>query len=192
MTNEGVLAITSAFALHEVELPEPPGLQAKLRVLPIDEAMRKGMVRGDLRAAALKAAGENVDAGDVGDEQLRVGLQAGDIQLCEMVRALRIGPDAEWEPVRMTPETFEDQLPSKTIAALRDIAENRKTPAMVTALVRRMRGEISEDEAVRIVEDETPKLASTWSSFRREPRGTGPRDDGQGVGEEPERGPENQ
>lgn len=184
----GALELARAFGFDEVELPDPPGFGARIRLVEIEELVRSRSAPADLRRKVM-AAGEKVAAGgeapkDPDSEVLDLTADLLEWQVAGLVRALRSAPDAAWEPVSLTPAILAE-LPWRTQAALRDIAHRRKTPAMVTAMVRRMRGEISEEEAVAVLQAERPKLSASWESFRDERGGPGPGAGGEDVEPEP-------
>lgn len=175
------LELAKSFGLEEVHLPQPPGFQAKVRLPSLSELMRKGAMPTDLRRAltSIKPSADN----EITDEQMDVGVDMTAIRAARMVRAVRVG-DGDWESVNLSIDDFL-LLPQDTQDALLEIATAQKTPAMVSALVRRMRGEISDEEAASIVEEETPKLVKGWESFRHDgsrPVGSG---DGEGVSPTP-------
>lgn len=181
----GALDLARAFGIEEVELPEPPGYAAKIRPLGIDELLRSRTAPAELRLRVVEMAARDGGPKQAADADVaELGVEAIEWQAALMVKALRTAPDQPWESVTLTPEVFAE-LPVRTQAALRDIAEGKKTPAMVTALVRRMRGEITEDEAVAIFRAERGKLVTDWESFRHDRGGAGDRPDGADVGSQP-------
>ncbi len=169
----GALELAKSFGLEEVHLPKPPGFQAKVRLPSLSELMRKGAMPTDLRRALTSIKPSKDD--EITDEQMDVGVDMTAIRAARMVRAVRIGDADAWEAVNLGIDDFL-QLPQDTQDALLEIATAQKTPAMVSALVRRMNGEISDEEAASIVEEETPKLVKGWESFRHD----GPRPVGAG------------
>ena len=189
------LDLARAFGLHEVELPEPPGFGARIRLVEVDEVLRsrtsppelrkKVLAMAEAEAGAKKAPAEAPSGEALPEGAAEMAIDLMEWQVATMVRALRPAPDAPWESVSLTPETFAE-LPSRTQAALRDINDRKKTPAMATALVRRMRGEISEEEALAVFAEERPKLISSWESFRDDGRSAGPGTDGAPVEPQPE------
>lgn len=180
----GALELAKAFGLHEVALPEPPGLDAKIRLPSPQELMRKGALPADLRRALLKMRGDEPDADDLDDETIDSAMDASLVRAARMVKALRLD-GGEWEPVSLSLDDF-IELPTNTKAALIDIATGRKTPRMVDALTRRkFRGELSDDEAAEIVDEEAPKLALHWESFRDRATGSATGADGADVEGQP-------
>lgn len=174
----GALELARAFGFDEVELPDPPGFGARVRRVEVEELVRTQRLPRDLRDRVLREGGkiassapypEEVTPEEVTPKMVELSTDLIEWQVASLVRALRPTPDADWEPVTLTPDVFAE-LPWRTQAALRDIAMGRKTPAMVTAMVRRMRGEISEDEALAVVSAERGKLTEGWSTFRDERR----------------------
>lgn len=188
----GALELARAFGIEEVELPDPPGFAAKIRLVDVEELVRSRTGPADLRKRVM-AAGERVagsapaeDSGEVKPDAEVLDLTADllEWQVARMVRAVRAAPDADWEPVSLTPAILAE-LPWRTQAALRDIAQRRKTADMVTAMVRRMRGELTEDEALAIVQAERSKLTGAWEPFRDESGGSRPGPGGPAVEPEP-------
>ena len=178
-----VLEAFRAETLQEVTVPKPRGAQMRLRVIPPDEAVSKGLARRTLRDAVLALTGRTAkpDEVEVSSDNIARGLSLRDLHVSLIVVEARLDAAAAWEPVELDPRELENTLPPETLSALRDIAAGRRTPAMVTALVQRMYGEISEEEAVAVIEAETPKLTSDWESFRHLGRRLAVRAGGQDV-----------
>lgn len=180
------LDAAKAYGLEEVALPEPPGFQAKVRLPSLSELMRKGAMPSELRRAILSQRGQAPD-GEITDDQLDIGVDTTTLRAARMVRAVRMA-DGPWEQVTLSLDDFLE-LPGDTQMALLEIANGQKTPAMISALVNRRDGKITDDEAASIIEEETPKLVQAWDSFRPVRRGTGDAGNGDAVSPTPIRTP---
>lgn len=174
------LELAKSFGLEEVRLPDPPGFEARIRLPSMSELMRKGEMPIELRRSLLSMKGQE-QTSEPSDEQVDTGVDFTAVKAARMVRAVRIG-DAEWEPVHLGVDDFL-ALPEKTQDALLEIVTGQRTPAMVTAIIRRKAGEISDEEAAAIVEAETPKLVKEWATFRDD--GGSPESGGDSQGVEP-------
>ncbi len=172
------LELAKSFGLEQVRLPDPPGFEARIRLPSMSELMRKGEMPIELRRSLMSMKGQE-QTSELSDEQVDTGVDFTAVKAARMVRAVRIG-NAEWEPVRLGVDDFL-ALPEKTQDALLEIATGQRTPAMVTAVIRRKAGEISDEEAAAIVEAETPKLVKEWATFRDDGGSPDSGDDSQGM-----------
>jgi hypothetical protein len=183
----GAKELLQAFGLSEVELPQPDGWAARIRLPTPQELMRQGEMDPSMRRALLKMR-EAPDTDEPTDEQVDLGVDFTFVRAARMIRAIRQGRDGEWEPMRFTIAEFLD-MPTEAQDALVSIATGERTPAMVSALVRRHRGEITSEEAAALIDADSATRAEAWDTFRREPAGDRPGADSGRVAEGAERLP---
>ena len=113
------------------------------------------------------------------------GFAFSDSMVAAMIVALKRNEDDPWEKVELAPSKVSDIIPERDLEALRKIANREITPGMATIVSKRMRGQMSEAEAVAAVEEEAKRSAERvvggWGSFRYLGEGKVGRPDGEGV-----------
>lgn len=155
----------------------PSGTWALLRAVNVEDIVLHDLMPKQLRKAVLAGAGNqeqtarNVErmVDDDAAEALTTLTELRDRLAIGRLRAVRESRNAEWEPVPAGMTV--DQLPPDDVDALRKIQDGTMTPAMVTAIVQRKLGEISEDEAIAIVDADAARTVEAWDSFRHQRRG---------------------
>ena len=166
------------------EIALPSGRWVKWKEPHAARMLQRDLMPQSLRqrvlASGSDASGPDADLTDRIQERFEQELAL--VSLC--IRAVRKSKDDPWELGSPTPEQLENGVPLRDLNALIDIVRGRTTPRSVTAIVRyKVLGEISEDDAARIVEEEAAGTVEGWESFRRVRRGVDPGTPSQDVGQ---------
>jgi hypothetical protein len=113
------------------------------------------------------------------------GFAFSDSMVAAMIVALKRNEGDPWEKVQLAPSNVSDIIPERDLEALRKIANREITPGMATIVSKRMRGQMTEAEAVAAVEEEAKhsaeRVVGGWGSFRYLGEGKVGRPDGEGV-----------
>jgi len=192
VSKPSIVAEWAQSGLAETLLPQS-GLWAQLRLPSLERLARRGLMPERLVQEVIGAdgnAGKAMEAvaAKTPDEQRAIieeGFQFNDSMVATMIVALKRQKDDPWEKVNLTPAQVPDVIPDRDLEALRRIANRDITPGMATIVARRIRGELTEDEATALVEEEAKHAAERvvggWSSFRGLGSGEEPRPDGKGL-----------
>lgn len=143
------LELWAGAGLREVLLPS--GTEAKVRLIPVEQLVKRGLIPDDLTNIALQFATSGVETAKLDAEGMSTFLRMVDEVVAQMVREIRVGD--EWVPVTLTPAMFEEfDFPGDDLEQLGLIAIRRKTPELVTLESMRGRGQKISDGQKREAE----------------------------------------
>lgn len=179
--------------LDQALLPQS-GLWVQLRMPSLERLARRGQMPEALVSTILGVEGDEAKvmqavAAKPKEEQeaiVQEGFKFSDSMVAAMIVGLKRTESDSWEKVDLAPSKVADIIPERDLECLRKIANREITPAMATIVSKRMRGEMSEEEAIAAVEEEAKhsaeRVVGGWGSFRYLGEGKVGGADSEGVG----------
>ena len=148
----------------------PSGISVQVELPNLLQLILRGGLPQHLRAIATEFAGEGIEVSAMSEQEQANLREFRRIMAAGCVRAVRLPDSEDWQPYRLEPADLE-RLPDSDVEQLEYLALHLRTPRQVDALSRLVNGQLEDEEAKRIVEEEAAESIEGWVPFRELARG---------------------